>query len=211
MKPLAGGVLVAGLREGEPLRDGELRIWEHFRGVNVALRVIEGAGTLRNTDRDEVLFDLRTETGILLPSSEDLPIDGTYVGVAVPIEDSRPRVSVSLKDQPMQQTGDRFYSELIQTDITQFVGAIPPGRAPDHFHLYEEVLCILEGHGAMWAGESSTPIETGSCIYLPRKQIHCVENRSASYLRLLGVFYPAGSPAVRYGVHDRADRGPDEG
>jgi hypothetical protein len=29
--------------------------------------------------------------------------------------------------------------------------------------------------------------------------VHCVENRSAGEMRLLGVFYPAGSPAVRYG------------
>jgi mannose-6-phosphate isomerase-like protein (cupin superfamily) len=82
--------------------------------------------------------------------------------------------------------------------VTQFVGSIPPGRAPDHFHEYEEVLFILRGEGRMWFGESSTPIGPGSCIYLPRRQVHCVENTGASELRLLGVFYPAGSPAVRY-------------
>ena len=82
--------------------------------------------------------------------------------------------------------------------MTQFVGSIPPGRAPDHFHEYEEVLFILRGEGRMWAGTISTPIEFGSCIYLPRKQVHCVENTGAGELRLLGVFYPAGSPAVRY-------------
>ena len=70
--------------------------------------------------------------------------------------------------------------------------------SPDHFHLYEEVICILDGTGIMHAGESSTPISTGSCIFLPRKQRHCVENTGPGELRLLGVFYPAGSPAVRY-------------
>jgi oxalate decarboxylase/phosphoglucose isomerase-like protein (cupin superfamily) len=50
----------------------------------------------------------------------------------------------------------------------------------------------------MWAGASSAPISTGSLIYLPPRQMHCVENTSSRDLRLLGVFYPAGSPAVRY-------------
>ena len=82
--------------------------------------------------------------------------------------------------------------------VTQFVGGIPPGRAPDHYHHYEEVLCVLAGAGRMWAGQSHAPIGPGSCIFLPRRQVHCVENTGDVELRLLGVFYPAGSPAVRY-------------
>lgn len=110
---------------------------------------------------------------------------------------------VAMHDRPMQRTGDRWYREVINGEagsvqVTQFVGSIPPGRAPDHYHLYEEVLCILEGEGAMWAGTTQTPIAAGSCIFLPRRQMHCVENRGSGEFRLLGVFYPAGSPAVRY-------------
>jgi mannose-6-phosphate isomerase-like protein (cupin superfamily) len=86
------------------------------------------------------------------------------------------------------------------TQVTQFVGSIPPGRAPDHFHNYEEVLFILKGEGRMWAGASSTSIAAGSCIYLPKGQVHCVENTGEGELRLLGLFYPAGSPSVRYDV-----------
>jgi len=105
---------------------------------------------------------------------------------------------VRLAAQEIKKTGDRWYCELFRGQTTQFVGAIPPGRAPDHFHLYEEVIHILSGSGVMWAGEMSAPIAPGSCIFLPRKQRHCVENRGDGELRLLGVFYPAGSPAVRY-------------
>ena len=50
----------------------------------------------------------------------------------------------------------------------------------------------------MWAGKTSAPIAPGSCVFLPRGQPHCVENTGDGELRLLGVFYPAGSPAVRY-------------
>ncbi len=110
---------------------------------------------------------------------------------------------VSLPDRRAVPTGDRWYRVLVDeqlgsTQVTQFVGSIPPGRAPDHFHDYEEVLFILRGVGRMWAGDTSTPIAPGSCIYLPKGQVHCVENNGDNELRLLGVFYPAGSPAVRY-------------
>jgi mannose-6-phosphate isomerase-like protein (cupin superfamily) len=112
---------------------------------------------------------------------------------------------VRLSDRPAQPTADRWYRVLVDDEIgstnaTQFVGSIPPGRAPDHFHQYEEVLFILRGEGRMWAGESNTPIAPGSCIYLPKGQVHCVENTGTGELRLLGVFYPAGSPSVRYDV-----------
>jgi len=110
---------------------------------------------------------------------------------------------VRLADRPAQPTADRWYRVLVDaeigsTQVTQFVGSIPPGRAPDHFHHYEEVLVILKGEGRMWAGKSSTAVAAGSCIYLPKGQVHCVENTGTDELRLLGVFYPAGSPSVRY-------------
>jgi mannose-6-phosphate isomerase-like protein (cupin superfamily) len=110
---------------------------------------------------------------------------------------------VRLADRKVVPTSDRWYRVLVDDEIgseqvTQFVGSIPPGRAPDHFHTYEEVLFILRGAGRMWAGDTSTVIGAGSCIYLPKRQLHCVENTGHDELRLLGVFYPAGSPSVRY-------------
>lgn len=124
--------------------------------------------------------------------------------VAPPLDAPIPeRPTVHLTDRPAEATGDRWYRVLVDdkmgsASVTQFVGSIPPGRAPDHYHQYEEVLCILAGRGRMWAGKTSAPIEAGSCVYLPRGQVHCVENEGEGELRLLGVFYPAGSPAVRY-------------
>jgi len=114
-----------------------------------------------------------------------------------------PSPLVRLADRPAQPTADRWYRVLVDdevgsTNATQFVGSISPGRAPYHFHHYEEVLFILRGDGRMWAGATNTPIAAGSCIYLPKGQVHCVENTGNDELRLLGVFYPAGSPSVRY-------------
>jgi mannose-6-phosphate isomerase-like protein (cupin superfamily) len=121
---------------------------------------------------------------------------------------SAPRSSreplVRFSEQPTQFADDgRWFRVLVDQEtcgarVTQFVGAIPPGRAPDHFHEYEEVLCVLEGRGRFWAGESHAEIGAGSCVFLPRGQPHCVENTGSGELCLLGVFYPSGSPAVRY-------------
>ncbi len=119
-----------------------------------------------------------------------------------------PAPVVRLQDRQPEQTADRWYRVLLDqgvgsTEVTQFVGGIPPGRAPDHFHHYEEVLLVLAGRGRMWAGQTHTDIAAGSCIFLPRKQVHCVENTGDGELRLLGVFYPSGSPAVRYDPQGR--------
>lgn len=233
---LDGGCRVTGLKEGEPTRDGALRIWKHFgreAGARaISLRVVElpagESATLHNESSDEVLyvvagsgsaseFTLTPDTGIYLPPAASLEISAaetlTLVSSQCPdpgatLEgyepgDGVPSVVV-MRDRPVQRTGDRWYREVINADagstqVTQFVGGIPPGRAPDHYHLYEEVIVILDGVGTMWAGMSNTPIETGSCIFLPHGQMHCVENRGEGEMRLLGVFYPAGSPAVRYG------------
>jgi mannose-6-phosphate isomerase-like protein (cupin superfamily) len=133
----------------------------------------------------------------------DRPLQFTTTEVVAPDSATDPAPLVRLADQKSQPTADRWYRVLVDeeigsTQVTQFVGSIPPGRAPDHFHNYEEVLFILRGEGRMWAGETNTPIARGSCIYLPKGQVHCVENTGTGELRLLGVFYPAGSPSVRY-------------
>jgi mannose-6-phosphate isomerase-like protein (cupin superfamily) len=96
--------------------------------------------------------------------------------------------------------GGRVYEVLLDAagtgaPVTQFIGSIPPGRAPDHWHDYEEVLVVLDGCGRTWADGASAPVAPGSCIFLPRRQVHCMENLGDGPLRLLGVFYPSGSPA----------------
>jgi quercetin dioxygenase-like cupin family protein len=199
---LEGGCLVAGLKEGTPVEHGNARVWERFRS-RLSLDVIEidGEAKFGSETRDEVLYNLATDTGVYVPAGQTMTLRGAGTLISA-FTDAEPRqrhpVTARLEDQPLQKTGDRWYRELIQGEVTQFVGSIPPGRAPDHFHLYEEVICILQGEGLMWAGESSTAVAPGSCIFLPIRQRHCLQNTGSGELRLLGVFYPAGSPAVRY-------------
>ena len=158
-------------------------------------------------------FEIEPQTGFYLRSGKSMTVENRDRAPAVFVTVRCPKSAdeqkdplfpgVRLVDRAAIPTADRWYRVLVDDEVgskevTQFVGSIPPGRAPDHFHQYEEVLFILRGHGRMWAGQTNTPIEPGSCIYLPRKQMHCVENTGTEELRLLGVFYPAGSPSVRY-------------
>jgi mannose-6-phosphate isomerase-like protein (cupin superfamily) len=82
--------------------------------------------------------------------------------------------------------------------VTQFVGHIPPGRAPDHYHLYDEVGYILSGEGAFHVGDESAPLKPGSCFHLPARLVHSLENFGPGEMQVLGVFRPAGSPAEAY-------------
>jgi mannose-6-phosphate isomerase-like protein (cupin superfamily) len=205
---LDGGCRVATMSEGIPPRDGSL----------ISMRVLEfgpwHSPELRNENLDEVLFaldecklfiddvahELEPQSGVFIPAQSTFRVEGPgkFVSVQCPVTKASPPPVVKLSEQRAMPTGDRWYRVLIDSEVTQFVGSIPPGRAPDHFHEYEEVLFILRGEGRMWTEARSTPIGVGSCIYLPRRQVHCVENTGTGELRLLGVFYPAGSPAVRY-------------
>jgi mannose-6-phosphate isomerase-like protein (cupin superfamily) len=82
---------------------------------------------------------------------------------------------------------------------TQFLGYIPPGRAPDHYHRYDEVVYVLGGDGVLHvAGEESQQLGHGSCIHFPAHLVHCIENTGTGDMTVLGVFRPAGSPAEAY-------------
>ena len=81
---------------------------------------------------------------------------------------------------------------------THFVGYIPPARAPDHFHTYDEVIYVLDGEGVIHAGDLEQRVGPGSCIQLPARTVHCLENTGVEPMRIAAVFRPAGSPAAAY-------------
>ena len=114
---------------------------------------------------------------------------------------AQPRLS-ELGDCPVEVTGDRRFRVLFGPGtgceaVTQFVGEIPPGRAPLHSHAYDEVVLVLDGEGVLHAGPAEHPIAPGTCIHLPPGQQHCLENTGQGTLRVLGVFHPGGSPAAK--------------
>lgn len=114
-----------------------------------------------------------------------------------------PRRVLHERDCQAIPAGDRHFKLLVDKDlgcrqVTQFVGFIPPSKAPFHSHTYEEAIYILEGRGIAHTEEESAEFGPGTSIYLPRGTRHCLENPGPGAVRLLGVFYPSGSPAARY-------------
>ena len=105
-------------------------------------------------------------------------------------------------DCAVETTGDRQFRVLFGPGqdceiATQFVGEIPPGRASDHSHPYDEVVLILAGQGVVHAGGEDHALSPGTCTHLPPGQLHCLENTGADMMRVLGVFHPANSPAAK--------------
>jgi quercetin dioxygenase-like cupin family protein len=82
--------------------------------------------------------------------------------------------------------------------VTQFIGFIPVGRAPDHYHRYDEVVYVLEGEGELHIDGQTAPLRPGTCVHLPKGLVHCLANTGPGEMRVLGVFRPAGSPAEAY-------------
>ncbi|HME64632.1 MAG TPA: cupin domain-containing protein [Streptosporangiaceae bacterium] len=105
----------------------------------------------------------------------------------------------TLEESLVERTGDREFRVLLSAglSITQFAGLIPPGRAPEHHHTYDEVVHVLAGQGVVHLSGGQIEIGPGTSIYLPPYQPHCLENTGSEPLRILGVFYPAGSPAAK--------------
>jgi mannose-6-phosphate isomerase-like protein (cupin superfamily) len=82
--------------------------------------------------------------------------------------------------------------------VTQFVGYIPVVRAPDHFHMYDEVVYVIQGDGLLHIDGESAPVGPGTAIHFPSRLVHCLENTGPGEMQVLGVFRPAGSPAEAY-------------
>ena len=154
---------------------------------------------------------LEPEMGVLLRPGEryelhnDRADDLVVVSVSLhePIGGSG-RVVSRLADAVAQSaTAAREFRIVFDGDCgcptaTQFVGYIPVGAAPLHYHLYEEVIYVLDGNGVMHMNDTEAALRSGSCIHLPPRKLHILENSGPGVMRVLGVFRPAGSPAAAF-------------
>jgi uncharacterized cupin superfamily protein len=108
-------------------------------------------------------------------------------------------------------TGKRSFQVLFgphngSTRATLFVGYVPPGAAPWHFHLYDEIVWIWRGEGRFHTAAGAEPLGPGSAFRLSPREEHIVENTSATEeLVVLGLFTPAGSPSAAYLAGDAAE------
>ena len=188
-----------------------------FANADCVLFVLNGKGIINISGKK---FEITAETGIYVKPNEAFSFETNekleMIATVCPetsaswptkmpgnFDISNRKRTVSLRERKMVATGDRFYQLLVgkkmgSRQVTQFIGSIPKSKAPDHFHLYEEAITILKGNGYMWAGNQKAPVNKGSLIFLPRKQVHCMECKVDEGLKLMGTFYPSGSPAVSY-------------
>jgi quercetin dioxygenase-like cupin family protein len=194
------------LFETEPLtqRLGTLAGEHHEAGADEVVYVLEGSG--RMTVADEV-HELRPGVAIFVSRGLPWSAEGDARGVSVLVHDPEPSTGHAVVDLHAVETGTATAGrqfllgatpEVGCASVTQFIGLVPPGRAPDHFHTYDEVIYVLEGEGFLEIDGEQAPLRAGSCVHLPARLVHCLANTGDSELRLLGVFRPAGSPAEAY-------------
>lgn len=137
------------------------------------------------------------------PGSEDLVIVSATAPQSADDAEAPKARTVRYADQPtLPASGDREFRYLVTDEIgcrdaTQFFGVIAPGRAPDHSHVYDEVIYVLEGDGVLHGGGEDRPVSAGSCIHLPPFFVHSLENSGDSPMRIVATFHPSGDPASR--------------
>ena len=169
------------------------------------LYVLDGSGTARIDGREH---SVAPGTALFIARNTPWELTGELRAVSVLVHDAEPSdVSHAIVDLDAVETGTATAGrqfllgvtpECGCASVTQFIGLVPPGRAPDHFHPYDEVIYVLEGEGSLFIGGEEAAIRPGSCVHLPARLVHCLANTGETELRLLGVFRPAGSPAEAY-------------
>jgi quercetin dioxygenase-like cupin family protein len=182
------------------------------------LYVTAGTGTIAVGD----------ETGSLAPRSAALVLAGEDASIVA--EDAldlvvmtvgpdvdrhapmgrRERVTSLDETDAQHAAGARSFQTLFDaangsTRATLFAGFIPPGKAPWHYHLYDEIVLVPEGTGRLHLGETTEELGAGSAFRLRPREVHIVENPSADReLTIIGIFTPAGSPSAAYLTPDVA-------
>jgi mannose-6-phosphate isomerase-like protein (cupin superfamily) len=191
-----------------PGRSGELGPDEREE----ALFVLEGRGAVL---LDDASHELEPDTAVLIAPGARYRVENAgseelaLLSVLVPPTGGgsaaeRGAILRRLADQDTRDaTSDREFRILLEPEsglsgATQFVGYIPTKRAPEHYHLYDEVIYVLHGRGVLHIGDEHTPIGAGSCIHLTPELRHCLENTGDAEMRVLGVFRPAGDPSEAY-------------
>lgn len=192
-----------------------------FPGSSIAVYVLSGEGTITISGKS---FKLQPEQGLYVGPEEAFSVqpaaDTETIQLTITLcpQSSEPQwldampenfdSSVServhaVDPDKREAMADRFYQVLIDdqigaADMTQFVGEVPKSRAAGHHHLYEETITILSGSGYLWTEQARAEVQPGDIIFLPRRQLHSLECTSDEGMRLVGVFFPAGSPAINY-------------
>ncbi|HSP74372.1 MAG TPA: cupin domain-containing protein [Gaiellaceae bacterium] len=184
---------------GDPQRDSLLFV--HGGSGSLTLD-----GAAHPIGRGSAALVLRGETASLAAAEELAAVSvlaGTETDLHAPMGERE--IVVRLEDvEQGAATGSRSFQVLFGPHngsllATFFVGYIPPGAAKLHYHLYDEIVWILDGRARLHADGEAHELPAGSAFRLTPRQQHIVENLDeARELTVLGVFTPAGSPSAAY-------------
>jgi quercetin dioxygenase-like cupin family protein len=177
------------------------------------LFVFGGGGSLDGEDvrPGSAVFVAAGDSATLTACSEGLSALCASIGADVDLHAPMgPRARVVSVDEvePGKATGSRSFQVLFgphngSTRATMFVGYIPPGAAPWHYHLYEEIVWVWQGAGRFHLAGGVDELTDGSAFYLAPREVHVVENLSEDReLAVVGIFTPAGSPSAAYLMPD---------
>ena len=176
---------------------------------DVLLFAFAGGGTLAGEPlgAGSAAFLLEGEQAGLVAGEAGLSLVRVTLGGATDLHapmGARERIVGIESVEPGQATGSRSFQLLFGPHngcvrATMFVGYIPPGAAPWHYHLYDEIVWIWRGPGRYHVGDAVEPLEEGTSFRITPREVHIVENTSSdSELAVLGIFTPAGSPSAAY-------------
>lgn len=176
------------------------------------LYVAAGSGRLR-LGSDE--HELRADHAALVLAGEEAHVDtetelslvvapvGGEVDLHAPMG-PRETVVVLERSDAERASGSRAFQILFgphngSTRATFFAGFIPPGRAPWHYHLYDEIVWVPDGPGRLHLDDETSELGSGAAFRLRPRQVHIVENLSPdTEMTIVGLFTPAGSPSAAY-------------
>jgi mannose-6-phosphate isomerase-like protein (cupin superfamily) len=181
-----------------------------LEGIQEIMYTTSGRGSLTV---DGESHELEPGTAAYLTAGESYVVDNpgpedlVIVSATAPQSADEAQVptarTVRYADQPtLPASGDREFRYLVTDEVgcrdaTQFYGVIAPGRAPDHSHVYDEVIYVLEGEGVLHGGGEDRSVTAGSCIHLPPFFVHSLENSGDTPMRIVATFHPSGDPASR--------------
>jgi mannose-6-phosphate isomerase-like protein (cupin superfamily) len=178
-------------------------------GVQEVIYAAQGEGTLIVNGESHRLEPM---TAAYVVAGESYEVDNPgpetllLISAIAPQADNGPhggQRTVRYEDQePLPASGEREFRYLVTHEVgcdelTQFYGIIAPGRAPDHSHVYDEVIYVLEGEGVLHIDDSHEPVSAGTCIHLPPFLLHSLENSGDGPMKVVATFHPAGDPASR--------------
>lgn len=207
VEPIAGSELTLTRREigaGTTATVGD-------PGADSLLYVVGGMGSISLNETRT----LAPRTAALVVAGEEASVDArddldlVVATVGAGVDHHAPmgsRVLTSSLDDASAQTatGARSFQILFDasngsTRATLFAGFVPPGRAPWHYHLYDEIVWIPEGPGRLHLDGGAEELGPGAAFRLRPREVHIVENASSDRaLTIIGLFTPAGSPSAAY-------------